>query len=727
MRYNRRRRINNMYREQNTYRDIDGSYTNVPYEEFKFYNVEKNIIDNVILEDIYQKVINKDEIIFWTNKDFGDKGILFRFRKQAEKRITTQEDNTNNVSVKTEIESNEISFNTFVDIMEFGFPVPEEMVSKIKDVVHKIFFTSFKLDLDTKEMLNKFSWDSISINEAVIFDSRDEMINYFIEKKFASSYSVDRYSLSQRDFAKDMKYLFDYKIDRTITPEIIQEEYSSDDVEVYYIFDVIEKRINNRNYRIALMSESGRYSTSYAIKVFDEDHVSYNYIDKNRVFFKDTRGDGRPIFLDLPTNRYNNDGQIEISRDTISHIKKDLTQILAPTERLITPLLYNFYYERYGQKRVKFKTNEMFERLKEQYEKLLMAGKEIKINDIIIHKNYIRLGDEFNLEFEEGFIDVVQHLNDIRGTVNIDNAQYNLNTIYEGLLGLSKIGIIRAGYVRDDEYKRIGSVSFKLNGMPITVRRGEDKRIKINEIFCRIEDTYSILCRAICYTTIREYERFLKDVSYIGVEWKKLINNGIMIELVNPFYGIFRKTGKMSYEKILLRFSLLWDDKRRTQVYLLANRTKYLIRYKGKFKRHLGTPNVVMSMENLKMILTDCLGEFDKEVFLGLVQNAIKEAEIVRQRGEELVAYTIKDTKAIETTIEINNKEIQGYKIVGIRTSTPYFINRITLEVYKFTDGNWNRRCVVDDPNKQRIFEDRLANRLVNIYNEYRGISTIQN
>jgi hypothetical protein len=193
-----------------------------------------------------------------------------------------------------------------------------------------------------------------------------------------------------------------------------------------------------------------------------------------------------------------------------------------------------------------------------------MAGKEIKINNIIIHKNYIRLGDEFNLEFEEGFIDVVQHLNDIRGTVNIDNAQYNLNTIYEGLLGLSKIGIIRAGYVRDDEYKRIGSVSFKLNGMPITVRRGEDKRIKINEIFCRIEDTYSILCRAICYTTIREYERFLKDVSYIGVEWKKLINNGIMIELVNPFYGIFRKTGKMSYEKILLRFSLLWDDKRRT-------------------------------------------------------------------------------------------------------------------------------------------------------------------
>jgi hypothetical protein len=132
-------------------------------------------------------------------------------------------------------------------------------------------------------------------------------------------------------------------------------------------------------------------------------------------------------------------------------------------------------------------------------------------------------------------------------------------------------------------------------------------------------------------------------------------------------------------------------------------------------------------MENLKMILTDCLGEFDKEVFLGLVQNAIKEAEIVRQRGEELVAYTIKDTKAIETTIEINNKEIQDYKIVGIRTSTPYFINRITLEVYKFTDGNWNRRCVVDDPNKQRIFEDRLANRLVNIYNEYRGISTIQN
>ncbi len=79
-------------------------------------------------------------------------------------------------------------------------------------------------------------------------------------------------------------------------------------------------------------------------------------------------------------------------------------------------------------------------------------------------------------------------------------------------------------------------------------------------------------------------------------------------------------------------------------------------------------------------------------------------------------------------TIEISGgRKIEGYEIIGLKTKTHYFIDKNDLQVFRLESGNWNRRCVVDDYNKQRIFEDKLANRLVNIYNEPKRIYTLFN
>ena len=132
-------------------------------------------------------------------------------------------------------------------------------------------------------------------------------------------------------------------------------------------------------------------------------------------------------------------------------------------------------------------------------------------------------------------------------------------------------------------------------------------------------------------------------------------------------------------------------------------------------------------MEKLQNELQECLVEINDDIIIDIVENAVKEAKIIKKRGKELVVNTIKDIKAEKITIDINGNEHVGYKFKGRITGAVYFVRENDLDVYKFVDGQWNRRCVVDDHNKQRIFEDKLANRLVNIFNEPKKIYTLHN
>ena len=173
-----------------------------------------------------------------------------------------------------------------------------------------------------------------------------------------------------------------------------------------------------------------------------------------------------------------------------------------------------------------------------------------------------------------------------------------------------------------------------------------------------------------------------------------------MLELNNPFYNIFAKVGEGVVEKMLMRFSLIWDIDKRQNVYLLLNGQKYLIKYKGKFKKFFNYPSRVLNMEKLQNELTECLEKIDDNIILDIVENAVEEAKIVKQRGKELVKMTIENTKAEKTTVDINGKDFEGYKFKGRISGADYFVRESDLDVFKFMNGHWNRRCVVDDHTK---------------------------
>jgi len=697
--YNRRRR----QRRQG----YNNSNDQVLFAEFKFYNKEKDIInENKLLEIERQLVKRKKKVIFWSNRMFAKHGIGFKFYTEL------HEDARIDIYVKI-IDFGEVSFN----VKEF---------CDCKCLLNNKTMLGFEPTYKQFNLIDKITNSDTGLKRGKTIHTWDELVDILIVKKAFNRYH-NEYNSTPTEFYKDVtsyfgdEYVPKINVDgqiknKKVKYEILSRNYK--DSAVYHIINVIEKRINNINYRIALIADP-KYNDNinYRLLVFEEDSPYYVYIDDDRLFFPANNG---YYFFDIDLKEFRND-RLVINRPLVGVMKDNINQILSEKEVVITQTIYRFYSDRvtnFADRDTRSYLDERQIKIIEQYNKLLDAGKRIKINDVIIEKNKIEiLGERFKIEFEDNFFKLKDDFAKIKELLTSD-IKYNFNILYEKIIGLSKLKIVNPDWTKESEYKEFERTEFVLNDMPIAVSK-DGNRVKINGIFCRVADVFHILSRAICFRKVEEYNKYVKDVSFIGVDWKLMISNGMVLELNNPFYAIFEKTGNTMYEKVYMRFSLLWDVDRRQQVYLILNNKKYPIKYKGKFKRYFNFPKISLNMKELYTKLNECIEGLNDELVIDIVQNGIEEAKIVKARGEQLVQDTIKLVKAKEVTIEVRGgTNLFGYEFLGISSKSRYFVQKSDLTVFRHTDGTWNRRCIVDDTRKARIFEDKLANRLINIYNE---------
>ena len=683
------------------------------FSEFRYYNRKKKTINDDILKQLLDRV-KKEGRIYWTNDEFAKARIGFMIKKEI-------------------IDEKE---NIFIKIMELSFDFTTQQFCSCKYILGNKLLITCELNEDQLSLLDDLIYDhllpdlekdssgKIIMPQKLIktLNTWQETINLLIENSTLGCYEA-REKNEYKEFIYDLKILFgsDINIEEQ-QYEVYSDSYGSP--VLFHILKVIERRINNKNYRIAIVSKHGRYSYEFMIKCFKEDYVDYNYIDENRLYvlIKD-----KNYYVDISNNQYNGK-QLIINLDLYKLMVDNIEQVLGD-EKVITPQIYRFYSERVTRYVDKFGAH-LTEKEKEilaQYSKLLDANRTIRIDSVEISKTKIAVDDEmFTMEFDINFLNVMNNLATIKKIIKQNDVRYNFNVLYENLLHLSSLNIIDKRNVKEHEYKLFNDTIFKVNGMKIDVRK-ESNRIKINEIFCRIDDVFYILSKVICYTDVNEFNKYVKEVSYIGVNWKKMISNGITLDISNPFLNIFNKIGMKSEEHMFLRFSLLWDSDDRRKIYLILNNTRYEIKYRGKFSHLFDMPHRKITMSHLKSDLSFCIDGLTDDMILDIVDDAIEEAKIIQERGEMLVKETIKEIKAEETTLEMQGRKIEGYLIEGRVTKAKYFIAKTDLGVFKYANGAWNRRCVVDDHTKQRIFEDRLANRLINIYNEFAKIHTIHN
>lgn len=683
------------------------------FAEFLFYNKTQNLIDDKVVDNIRKKLIKENDTIFWTNEFYAEKNIGFQF---------TYKKTGYKLSIKDKSEKLDI----YVSLHVMHEKLDVKKFNKAKSIL-KTYILNFEPSTEQQEL----------INEIDFFDT-----GYYKKEKTPLKY-IENWETLIIEFVKDdvlrglertsdfekhktrCELLFNYKAIQTegkIEFEHANVYNKYDDL--YFIDDVMEQRHNNINYRIAICLKMGRYGYDYIYRIYDENDKYYNLIDKNRIFFKKNEN---YYFIDLSLNELTSGKKILIYENMINVLAQNAHTILQNNEYIITPKIYNFFreriskfedtYNRYGK--------EELDEITLKYIELLGKNKTIKIQNVFINRNEIKFEDEtFNIKFDENFMDVTQSVPKIKTLLKNLNAQYNLNEFYEGLLKISKLKILDRTNVTDMKYKTFNGANFEVNGIKIIIKK-ESNRLYINEEFCRIDDIFYMLARVICYTSQTDYKTYLEDVSHIGSEWLQMISQGVDIDLQNPFSGIFTTPDNLSNSKV--RFSLLWDTEKRNNIYLVVNNKQYLIKYKQKFKTDFFNASNRKSLSELKNSLVQSIIGMDDDEIIEIVKNAIKEAQIVQQRGIELVNETVKEINAVETKLDINGYQLDGYLVIGRVSNSEYFIQKQSLKVFKKQSGNWNQRCVVDHAGKQRIYEDKLANRLVNIYNEPLKIHTIHN
>ena len=684
--------------------------------DFKFYNKQKHLISKEKIAE-FEKLLSEDinKNIFWTSEELLKMKIGFKFYTY----IGHDRDN----KIVNEQSVNIIQLKNFVNT------TPEEF-SKCKTIFNRQFCLLFKPTDIQQEFLVDWEENLLSDCNVPAFNSFDEVLEFLITNQ------VLCILFDGNDVTKNnMKKIFN--IDVKI-PEynIVSNRGGFGSVVPRHIIAVIEKRYNNKNYRITLSTVIQTYSNrEFELDVYSEDSKYYNMIDEDRLFFVNKIIHNSievtdRYFLDNGLIQRDKRGIVLISLDLFGLLSRNLNTILNSQQFIITSQIYRFYAERIGNIiDYNFKNNNDIDEKEiliiEKYKKVLKENRQIKLDNLVISRNNLQVvGQQFNMKFNRKFLDVIENFHNIKNIINKEDVKYNFNTLYEQLLLMSELKIITRDNVTIDDYKNFVGSTFIINDMKIVIKK-ENNRVTINGIFCRIDDIFQLLNRAVCYNDIKEYNKYIKDVSYIGHEWKRIIGTGVQIELQNPFSNIFTQLGYREKGNTMMRFSFLWDDKKRTHIYLLINNEKYLIKNKLKFKNKFNVPKLVLNMRQLKDILTNTIEGLTDDMIIEIVEHAMEEGKIIQKKAIALVEATVSDIGAVKQEMIINNGKRVGYVFNSIN-GNEYFVDANDLSVYKKMDGQWNRRCVVNDTSKNRIFEDWLANRLVNVFNEPAYIKTLQ-
>ena len=684
--------------------------------------------DDSILKDISKKLDDsKNLLVYWTTKEMAEQNVGFMFYNTYNSNNNVDETGENNSKKAVNI------------IKMVSDNVVEDKVIDVEDfnnakVIIDGFYVLHYIPTDYQyRFLKQVPNDSYKSN-FIILKSWKETMEYLLTTNllkhnviFDDDYNEDNWNLLNEFYVDYTELMFNERKTLDKIKYNVVENYSSlrNDISVRHIIKVLETRIKDTNYRLYLFAKFEKYGgVKYGVSCVADTDKYYNYIDDDRLFYVQNNN---YYFLDNGLNTTTN-GKMYIVLDMFYVISDRARQILGNDNFVINASTYRFFYERYKHLMVEKQTREGIgevDLIIDKYQKVLNAGKELKIEGLVMSKNKIEIPDQqFNMSFTDEFIDMTdkQVLKEIRTMIKNEAVKYNFNTFYERILRLSALKVIYRDNVRDTDYKDFKSAKFTLNNMNIEISK--DARVRINDTYCRIEDVFEILNRTICYTSQEDYERYIKDVSYIGHKWKNMIGTGSLVKLYNPFSEL---KISQSLGDINLRFSYYWDIRKRSRIYLMLNNEKYEIHNKHHFIKAFNMPEQYLTIEEIKTELMECILGLEGDGIIELIKNAVKEGEIVKRRAEELVSKTVKDIKAEKVEINIRGAKKIGYIFKGRLTNAEFFVDTNTLDVFKKVNDEWNRRCVVNDSNKNRIFEDWLANRLVNVYNEPVFIHTLHN
>jgi hypothetical protein len=704
-----------------------GEYDNLGYNEvnlleFEFINNQEKIIDVEKIEEVKKELLFNDKkaIIISSEALLKDKKVIQFSRRIIKKNVGGKKIEKDSIIVSViELQGNwDKGFNANHFL--------KNVLPKMKYVYEHRILMGFEYD---KHLFNFNLWNieyrekagrgyNYSDKTILTFDTLNDLFMFIVKEihdkeSFENIMNFTDIESAKSSFKEKFGIEFkDFEIPKYVSSD---ESYSV----LTHILAVTEKRIEDKQYRFFLYVDDVATNKNYKISFVSENNSNFNYIDENRFGIFNTYGGSNKYFIDMDIIKKNAQNEYEINFKAFRDIHNNINHLLSNEQRVITKSLYDFYSKRDNIiRRSENRGSVIEQKIYDKYIEKLENNEEVLINGVSLTLTSIEIKEQnVKIEFDTKTFNIIKHFPSIKS--NIENInETDFGEFLLKMLGLSNFRDFN-DYDENGVATPVEKREIKINGIPIVFTKKED-RCYINEIFVRQDDLSQMIVKAVCYYDKEDYEHYLSDVSHIGMDWKTMLSNGVNLTIQRKLDLTQRNKGSTSF---LLRFSFSWDTKARSKIYLVVDNEKYQIKYKPNFLRYFGTFNQrTLSITELVGCLIESVEGITNENVMGLVNSAVKEAKIVKERGEELVRETIRDTKA--SIGKLN--EVEGYYLTGIK-GNKYFIGKDDLNVYKFANGQFQRRCVVDVANKHRIYEDKVANRLVNIYNENPRIHTIQN
>jgi hypothetical protein len=259
--------------------------------------------------------------VFWTNDEFAKHGVGFKFYVR---------DFTKDTKTRRDI---------FIQILEYkDLTFNVEEFCACKHIIYDVFFIGCELTYDQISFLEDLEYKDV-FNEGEIKISKTwaEVIDNLIKTKVIETYDENDY---WDEFKKDLKIL-EIDIEKKPKYKKIHETYGYGRSDIYHILKVIERRIEGKNYRLAITGYPRYEDGSYKFRVVSEDEVDYTRVDEGKLHF---RKGNKYFYLDENTNEYDGE-RLLINDDLFRLMEQNIDHVLNEEQNLITPMIYSFYKE----------------------------------------------------------------------------------------------------------------------------------------------------------------------------------------------------------------------------------------------------------------------------------------------------------------------------------------------------------------------------------------------
>jgi len=408
------------------------------YDEFEFFNKRINIVPK---EEF--KKFKKEKNNFYINDKLKEKKMFLFFDKN-----------------KIEV----IKYKQNIDMTQ------EKLNRIVYHEMNRGLFFNFKPILTSGDL--SVLQGHYGNNDNIFIDTPNELKDMICDK--LNSYDRDKpNSLDKKLFDKYIE-LFGLEVYKDFS---LAESDAYNNCEYHIIVGVYEHRKDNMNYRLVFYKDMFE-EEDYIMRMYSEEHVDYTKLDIGRIVFYFGRYHCDDlIFMDLNCIETNIDGKIIINNKLCRYIYNRKSKLIS--DNLMTSEIYNFYKSRINSlTNLKSSGNVIEDKIVIKYLELLRNSKEIKINNFLIHKNYIKLVDEnFTIEFDDKFLNIERNFNDLYKLLKNKETKYNFNILYEKIIEISKMG-----EVYPHSGTNFKSSSVIVNGLPVTLEKNGN-RYYINNIF----------------------------------------------------------------------------------------------------------------------------------------------------------------------------------------------------------------------------------------------------